>query len=45
MPLITRLEFVDPGKPAKSAVSQHAISWTPSVTSPDEALEIRMEAR
>jgi Heparinase II/III N-terminus/Heparinase II/III-like protein len=45
MPLITRLEFLDGGKSAKSAVSQHAVSWTTSVTSPDEALEIRMEAR
>ena len=45
MPLITRLEFVDVGKSAKSSVSRHALSWTTAVTSPDEALEIRMEAR
>jgi hypothetical protein len=45
MPLITRLEFLDAGKSAKSAVSQQAVSWTTSVTLPGEALEIRMEAR
>jgi Heparinase II/III-like protein len=45
MPLITRLEFLDVGKSAKSAVSRQAISWITSVTRPTEAPEIRAEAR
>ena len=45
MPLITRLEFLDVGKSAKSAVSRQAISWTNSVALTDEAPEIRAEAR
>jgi hypothetical protein len=45
MPLITRLEFLDVGKSAKSAISRQAISWITSVTRPDEAPEIRAEAR
>ena len=45
MPLITRLEFFDAGRSAKSAVSRHAISWTASVALPDKAPEIRAEAR
>jgi hypothetical protein len=44
MPLITRLEFLDVGKSAKSAVSRQAVSWTTSVDLAGEAPEIRAEA-
>ena len=45
MPLITRLEFLEVGKPGKSAVSQQAISWTTSAALSERALEIQAEAR
>jgi len=45
VPLITRLEFVDTGQSAKSAVAAMAISWTAFIALPDRAPEIRMEAR
>jgi hypothetical protein len=45
MPLITRLEFLEVGKPGKSAVSQQAISWTASAALSDKAPEIQAEAR
>jgi hypothetical protein len=45
MPLITRLEFLDADRSAKSAVSRQAVSWTASVALPDEAPEIRAEVR
>jgi hypothetical protein len=45
MPLITRLEFLDVGKPGKSAVSRQAISWTASVALSDKAAETQAEAR
>ena len=45
MPLSTRLEFLDVGRLAKSAVSRQALSWITSVALPDEAPDIRAEVR
>ena len=45
IPLITRLEFFEAGRSAKSAVARQAISWTAFIALPDRAPEIRMEAR
>jgi heparinase II/III-like protein len=45
MLLIARLEFLDAGKPGKSAVSRQAISWTSSAALSDRAPEIQAEAR
>jgi hypothetical protein len=45
MPLIARLEFLDVGRSTKSAVSRQALSWTTSVSLPDEAPETRAEVR
>jgi hypothetical protein len=45
MPLVTRLEFFDVGRSAKSEVARHAISWTAFIALPDRAPEIRAEAR
>lgn len=45
MPLITRLEFLDAGRLAKSAVSRQAVSWITAVSLPDEAPDIRAEVR
>jgi hypothetical protein len=45
MPLITRLEFLDSGQSAKSAVSRQVISWIESAALADKAPEIRAEAR
>jgi hypothetical protein len=45
MPLITRLEFLEAGKPDKSAVSLRAISWTASVARSDGGPESQAEAR
>jgi hypothetical protein len=45
MPLITRLEFLEVGKPGKSAVSRQAISWTTPAALSERALEIQAEAR
>jgi Heparinase II/III-like protein/Heparinase II/III N-terminus len=44
MPLVTRLEFLDPGKSGKSAISWHAVSWTTSAALLNGAPEIRAEA-
>jgi hypothetical protein len=44
IPLITRLEFVEVGKSAKSAVSLQAISWITAAVSSARALEIQAEA-
>jgi hypothetical protein len=44
-PLITRLEFLDLGKSANSAVSRRAVSWSASGTRPGRAPEIQAEAR
>jgi Heparinase II/III-like protein/Heparinase II/III N-terminus len=45
MPLITRLEFLEAGRPVKSAVSRQAVAWSRSVTLPDTVPEIQTEAR
>jgi len=44
MPLVTRLEFLDPGKSGKSTISRRAVSWTTSAPRLDGAPEIRAEA-
>jgi hypothetical protein len=45
MPLISRLEFLEVGKPGKSALSWQAISWTTSATRSDRGPESQAEAR
>ena len=45
VPLITRLEFLEAGKSAKSAASRHAISWSASDVRLGKAPEIQAEAR
>jgi hypothetical protein len=45
MPLISRLEFVEVGKPGKSTLSRQAISWTTSATRSDRGPESQAEAR
>ena len=45
MPLITRLEFLEIGRPSKSTVSRRNISWITSAVLSDDAPEIQAETR
>ena len=44
VPLISRLEFLDVGRPAKSALSRQAVSWCAPGIRPGKAPEIQAEA-